>query len=539
MHTPRPRRQHRGPGQASTHESDADLLGRTHEDPSRSGEGITLQAFLRVLRRRWAVIAAAAIVTCGAAVALAVSKENQYRSTAKLLFRDSGVEETVLGPSSGDTDPERQAATNLELGSVATVETRTAERLRAPGVDRAAVASSVELSASANSDLATVAATTGDPALSARMANVYAEEYISFRRVSDRARAAAAAREVRRRLAGLTASEQSGLAGDTLRRQARALDTLAALRTGDVELVERARPQDNPVSPRPKVNGGVGLLLGLLLGLALAFLLEQLDRRLREPEDVEDAFEVPIVGRIPATRTLRRAGSWPQLGLPPEEAEAFRMLRANLRYLNAAEPVRSVVVTSAASGEGKSTVAWNLAFLEAEAGRSALLIEGNMRRPRLAERLRLPAEAGLSAILAGGVDGEETAITLQSGGAMLDVIPAGPPPPNPAELLESRAMEGLLERCRERYEFVLVDTPPALAVSDVTPLLRQVDGVLVVASPGLTTRDAAVELRNQLRAAHARVIGVVLNRDRGSRSAYGAHGTIRRAGAAAPLARDR
>ena len=133
MYTPRLRAQPRGPGQASTHESDADLLGRSHEDPSRSGEGITLQAFLRVLRRRWVVIAASALVTCAAAVALAVTKENQYRSTAKLLFRDSGVEETALGASSGDADAEREAATNLELGSVAPVEARTAERLRAPG----------------------------------------------------------------------------------------------------------------------------------------------------------------------------------------------------------------------------------------------------------------------------------------------------------------------------------------------------------------------------------------------------------------------
>ena len=522
-----------------TDRPDADLLGRAREGPPsgpprRDAEEITFETFLRVLRRRWAVIAICALVACGAAVALSVTKEKQFESSASLLFRDLGLEETVLGSSSGDEDPQREAATNLELGAVGPVAARTAERLRTPGVGRDAVSSSVDVSANSDSDLASVSATTGDPVLSARMANVFAEEYIAFRRASDRARVSEAAREVRGRLARLTPLERSGPQGRRLRLQAQRLDTLAALRSGGVELVERARPDPDPVSPRPKRNAMVGLLLGLLLGLALIFLLEHFDRRLREPDDVEEAFAGPIVGRIPASRALRRADSWPQLALPPAEAEAFRMLRANLRYFNAAEPIRSVVVTSAASGEGKSTVAWNLALLEAQAGRSVLLIEANLRRPQLAERLGLPGDSGLSTILAGVADSEEAAITLQSGGARIDVIPAGPPPPNPAELLESGPMEELLERFRGRYDLVVVDTPPALAVSDVTPLLGQVDGVLVVASLGQTGRDAADDLRKQLRSGGARVLGVVLNRDRASRSMYGAYGTTGRTTTTAP-----
>jgi polysaccharide biosynthesis transport protein len=484
---------------------------------------MTLATFLRVLRRRWTVIAVCALAACGAAVALTVMQDKEYESSAKVLFRDPGLEQTALG-ASGTDDPLRRATTNLELGGVRVVAARTAERLRSPGVDPPAVSSSVEIDAPANSDLASVSATTRDPVLSARMANVFAEEYIAFRRDSDRARVNAAAGEIRRRLAELTPVDQSGPPGDRLRRQVQRLDTLATLMTQNVELVERARPDRTAVSPSPKRNAAVGLLLGLLLGFALTFLLEQFDRRLRQPADVEEAFGLPIVARIPASRSLRRAASRRQPDLPPTEAEAFRMLRANLRYFNAAEPVRSLVVTSAVSGEGKSTVALNLALVEAQAGRRVMLIEANLRRPQLSKRLELPDDLGLSMILAGIADSEEAGVSLRMGDAVVDVIPAGPPL-SPAELLERDTMAALLQRGTERYDLVLVDTPPALAVSDVTPLLSQVDGVLVVARLGHSTRDHAADLRMLLRAGHGRVLGVVLNGDRARRSTYGAYGT--------------
>ncbi|MDQ4025902.1 MAG: polysaccharide biosynthesis tyrosine autokinase, partial [Actinomycetota bacterium] len=504
-------------------------LGRAFEDPldgqpRDDGQGKTLTTFLRVLRRRWAVIAVCALAACGAAVVLTAMQEKEYESSAKVLFRDPGLEQTALG-ASGPEDPLRTATTNLELGGVRVVAARTAERLQSSGMDLGAVSSSVEVEAPSNSDLASVSATTPDPVLSARMANIFAEEYIAFRVDSDRARVSEAAGEVRRQLAELTPLDQSGPLGDRLRRQAQNLDTLATLMTRNVELVERARPDRTAVSPSPRRNAAVGLLLGLLLGFALTFLLEQFDRRLREPADVEEAFGLPIVARIPASRSPRRRASWRHLDLRPAEAEAFRKLRANLRYFNDAEPIRSLVVTSAVSGEGKSTVALNLALVEAQAGRRVLLIEANLRRPQLAEGLELPDDPGLSRILAGVADGEEMGVSLKSGAAVVDVIPAGPPPSNPAELLESDTMAALLLRAAVRYDLVLVDTPPALAVSDVTPLLSQVDGVLVVAWLGYTTRDHAADLRKLLGAGRARVLGVVLNGDRARRSTYGAYGT--------------
>jgi capsular exopolysaccharide synthesis family protein len=518
-----------GLGQAVTDGRSGDLLGRAREAPldghaQDDGQGKTLATFLRVLRRRWAVIAVCALAACGAAVALTAMQEKEYESSAKILFRDPGLEQIAMG-ASGPEDPLRAATTNLELGELRVVAARTAKRLQSPGVDPDEVSSSVSVDASSDSDLAEVSATTRDPVLSARMANIFAEEYIAFRVDSDRARVSEATDEIRLQLAGLSPVDQEGPIGDRLRRQEQRLDSLATLMTRNVELVESARPERSAVSPRPRRNAAVGLLLGLLLGFALMFLLEQFDRRLREPDDAEGAFGLPIVARIPASKSLRRRASWRQFDLRPADAEAFRKLRANLRYFNDAEPIRSLVVTSAVSSEGKSTVALNLALVEAQAGRRVLLIEANLRRPQLAEGLELPDDPGLSRILAGVADGEEMGVSLKSGGAVVDVIPAGAPPSNPAELLESDTMAGLLQRATERYDLVLVDTPPALAVSDVTPLLSQVDGVLVVAWLGYTTRDHAADLRKLLGAGRARVLGVVLNGDRVRRSTYGAYGT--------------
>jgi hypothetical protein len=145
-----------------------------------------------------------ALAACGAAVAFSVAQDKEYESSAKVLFRDPGLDQSALGVPSGSEDPQRAATTNLELGGVRVVAARTAERLRSQGVDREAVSSSIDISANTGSDLASVSATTGDPVLSAFMASVFAEEYIEFRRDSDRARVNAAADEVRRRIAELS-----------------------------------------------------------------------------------------------------------------------------------------------------------------------------------------------------------------------------------------------------------------------------------------------------------------------------------------------
>jgi capsular exopolysaccharide synthesis family protein len=278
----------------------------------------------------------------------------------------------------------------------------------------------------------------------------------------------------------------------------------------------------------------VGAVLGLLLGVGAAFLLDRLDRRLREPEDLSGVFRLPLLGVVPESDAYSRTGGGGRMGngngngngnhaagagLPAREEEAFRMLRAHLRYFNVDRDVRTVLVTSAASGEGKSTVTRYLAQAAATMGTSTLLIEADLRRPSLGDRLGEERGLGLVDVLIGASSASEairsigvaTGVNGSTRRAELDVLLVGSVPPNPAELIESRAMEELVEWAAERYELVLIDTPPLSVVSDAIPLLRKVDGVVIVSRLGDSTQDAAERMRERLASLGAPMLGVVAN----------------------------
>lgn len=199
------------------------------------------------------------------------------------------------------------------------------------------------------------------------------------------------------------------------------------------------------------------------------------------------------------------------------------MLRANLRYFKTRGEVRSLLVTSAAPAEGKSTVALNLAITAAEAGTSVLLVEADLRHPFLARTLRLNDKLGLGSLLIHDEEDEQPlrsvvqsiAIADRTNGkgseAYLDVLVAGPPPPNPSELLESSRMQAVLLEAERQYSLVVIDAPPAMVVSDAIPLMQHVSGVIVVGRLGSTTLDSATRLRDQLKQLDAPTLGVVAN----------------------------
>lgn len=205
------------------------------------------------------------------------------------------------------------------------------------------------------------------------------------------------------------------------------------------------------------------------------------------------------------------------------------MLRANLRYFEVERPIQSVVVTSAAPGEGKSTVSWNLAAAGANAGSKTLLIEAELRRPTFVREFKLRDGAGLSEILAGDASPWDVIQRFSSGASsngsahsgVMDVIVAGKIPPNPTDLLESGRMAELIRSAEETYDLVVIDTPPVAVVSDAIPLLKRAGGVIVVTLLGSTRRDAAGHLRRQLDGLGANVLGVVVNGVRGDDGVYG------------------
>jgi len=290
-------------------------------------------------------------------------------------------------------------------------------------------------------------------------------------------------------------------------------------------------------------------VLGLLLGLGVAFLLERLDRRIREPQDLEAIYGLPLLGVVPQSAALADSGRSRKNAkgaLPPGEAEAFHLIRAHLRYFNVDRELRTLLVASAGPGDGKTTVARHLAAAAARIGSRVLLLEADLRRPALAQQLDIPSGPGLSDVLIGALSLNEATqlIDLEAPsadsakGRILDVLVAGAAlPPNPGELVESHAMEGLLERVKSSYDLVVIDTPPLTAVSDAFPLLGKVDGVIIVGRVGRNRRDVAERLHETLTGAGAPLLGVVANGFKAGR--LGSHGygyDYAYAGAARPSA---
>jgi receptor protein-tyrosine kinase len=351
-------------------------------------------------------------------------------------------------------------------------------------------------------------------------------------------------------LARLSPAEAGGARGQALSRGAEKLGILASLQTGNAELVQPAGLPTSPSSPQPKRNAILGAVLGLLLGIGLAFLLERLNRRLRDPEEAQEAFELPVLGTVPESKAIMASNEGAVAAeLPFVENEAFRMLRASLRYFNVDRDMRSVLVTSHGAEVGKSTVAWNLARVAASSAKVAI-VETDLRNPSLANQHGLRAGPGLAELLTHQVELDEAiqAKPIAVGGngkgaeRALDVIVAGANPPNPAELIESQTMSEVLAALGERYELVVIDTAPVGVVSDAFPLMGQVGGVLVVARMDKSTRDSAEALREQLARLDAPVLGLVANgikARRGGKYGYGYYGAYyqraaEQSGAASP-----
>ncbi|WP_310529129.1 polysaccharide biosynthesis tyrosine autokinase [Nocardioides sp.] len=287
-------------------------------------------------------------------------------------------------------------------------------------------------------------------------------------------------------------------------------------------IVDDAQETTDPVSPQPLRNLALAGILGLLLGLGLAVARELLDTTVTASEDIAAVTAAPILGnifsddsaRLAPMEVLQKATPW---------AEAFRVLRTNMQYVEVDEDQKVIVITSSLPEEGKSTVAVNLAVTLSLANERVALIECDLRRPLIAGRLGLDGAVGTTSVLIGKISLEEA---LQSyGDSGLRVLACGPIPPNPSELLQSHAMQRLLADLRSEFDVVILDAPPLLPVTDAALLATQADGAVVVTRHGTTTRDQLTHAIERLDSVDAKVLGVIMNmaphRKVGSSYGYG------------------
>jgi capsular exopolysaccharide synthesis family protein len=264
----------------------------------------------------------------------------------------------------------------------------------------------------------------------------------------------------------------------------------------------------NPVSPRPTLNVGLGLLVGLAVGLALAILRRVMDTTIRTPQLLQKATDVPVLGVMVADRAARKSPVIVDSNSRSIRAEAFRQLRTNLQFTNAARPVGVLVVTSSVAGEGKSSTSTNLALIFAADRRRVLLIDADLRRPKIADYLGLEGAVGLTNVLAGQAAIDD--VLQEWGDSGLTVLPSGTIPPNPSELLGGDAMAEMLTTLRGRFDMIVIDTPPLLPVTDAAVASRLADGAILVVRYGKTTRHQISTALRSLAAVDARVLGTVL-----------------------------
>ena len=282
--------------------------------------------------------------------------------------------------------------------------------------------------------------------------------------------------------------------------------------TPEVVQVEEARVPSRPVRPQTTTNVLMGGILGLLLGAGIVFVVEYLDDSIRNGETITRTLELPVLGYVNEINGKTFYENYPPHVIAQPRSpvtEAFRTIRTNLEFVEIDRPLKTLLVGSPSPDEGKTTVAVNLAIVIAQAGKRVLLIDTDMRRPQIHERLRLPNRFGLSDILREHGTLDESLHHLTTEG--IDVITSGALPPNPAEVLSSERMAKLMQEVAQRYDKVILDGPPFL-ISDAIVLASRVDGVLLVLRARSTSQTVALEVLEQLDRVKARVVGAVLNR---------------------------
>lgn len=430
--------------------------------------------FVRLLQRGWLLVVATLLAGGGIGYLSVIATTPEYQATTELYVTVS-VGSTSMDILQGGTAAQEKVQSYVSVA--------TSTRVLEPVIDElkldttpARLAAQVRASTPIQSVLIDVTVTDIDPTVSAKIANAIADNL-------------------------------SKVVSDDLE-NASGTDAVPV----DMTVLTPATAPTSPSSPHPAVNIAAGLVLGGFVGFALIALRASLDTRLRDREDVSETISSPLLAQMSFDRSAAEHPLVVHDDPHAPRAEAFRRLRTNLQFLEMGKQGRSFVVTSSLPGEGKSTTASNLAITIAESGARVVLIDGDLRRPRVDKALGIEGAVGLTDVLVGQAELSDVLQPWGFGG--LAILPAGNIPPNPTELLGSQAMALVLDELAGAFDYVIIDAPPLLPVTDATILAKVTSGALLVVAMGRTTRKQLETARASLDAANAACLGVVINKAR-------------------------
>jgi capsular exopolysaccharide synthesis family protein len=468
----------------------------------RENEG--LAGTLRLLRGRWPMILILIIVCVAFAVVKHEKATKSYQASASVSFQNGTLSDAALAVNQGgSSEPQREANTETLVAHSPEVAEAVRKQLDVKAT-AAELLEDVKVEAAANADVLNVSATTGDPQESARLANAFAKQYIAFRTKSQLAGISSAQTQLQEEIAALPAGSAERAA---LQQSVQRLGELRAVAGGGANIIGKASPSGTPTGLSLSTTVVMGLLIGLALSLSLVFLLEALDRRVKSIDEFEREYQLSALVGVPQSAFGSRRAEQREKALEP-----YRILRSALDFAGVTRDVDTLLVTSAIPGEGKTTVAVDLAHVIALAGRPVVLIELDLRRPTFAQHFRINADNGLTTALVEGRPVTELLVRPFPELPDFAVLPAGRLPHNPSELLGSRRMTEILSGLAEAEGTVIIDAPPLLPVADAQVLLNSpaIHAAILVARLGVTKRDEARRARAILDRHKVDALGVVV-----------------------------
>lgn len=432
---------------------------------------MTLRAYLRILAERWRIIAIFLVAAVAVALGVTLTAAKVYQAQVQIFVVAAATSDPGM-QYQGSAFTQLQVQTFARIVKAPDVLHRVEQDLDLPMSD-AELAGKITASAPTGQSIVNLQVQDSSPARSAQIANSAAQAFVAV-------------------VEGYYAPDGKAK-NSTLR----------------MHITDPATAPTSPVSPKPVLNFGLAILLGLLVGAAVAVARDILDNRIKDVAGLRKASGVPTMGVVVEDAATERNPVAARSGSPSARAENYRQLRANLQFANVDEHPRVIAVTSAVPGEGKTTVAINLAAAMAEAGFTVCLVDADLRRPGIARAFGLVGPVGLTSLLVRQV---ELGDAIQSAGENLFVLASGPTPPNPSEVLASTYVRGLVRSLLDRVDYVVLDTAPVLPVADGSEVAALADGTLLVARYQVTTDDQVTRATDVLRQLDVVVLGTVLNR---------------------------
>jgi capsular exopolysaccharide synthesis family protein len=492
----------------------------------------SLRFYLGVIRRRAFVIVVIIVVAIAAAIAYTAHKSTIYSANAQVEINREDLADTLTGTADATSSASDFAAvvqTQADVARSPSVAKRVVRAVPQAHLTYSEFLDNSSVSATSNADLLTFTVKNGNPSLVIRLTNAYARAFVQYRTILDTASLNLAARQLTHRLAQLraTGAGKSPLATQLTAKQQQ-LQELETLQSSNAS-VTAAAVTSSKVSPKPTEYIALGVIAGIVLAAIAAAALEALDTKIRSDDELETRLGLTLIGYIPPPPRRVRKSLLMMKDPAAREGEGFRFLALNLQGLMADHDLRSLMVSSAVDGEGKSTTIANLAVTLARSGTNVALVDLDLRRPALHTLFELGPGAGITDVARGRVDLETALqrVELEHAGSpeengsarppgRLSVLRCGLLPPNPGEFVEDPAVEGVIAELCADNAVVLIDSPPVLVTSDALSLSRLTDAMFIVARVPTIRRGMTDQLRRVLSGARSPILGVVRTGRRGS-----------------------